>query len=184
MRPAVAQSAGWRWSRELWLRHAALGEAPAHRHLVGHQVRRLDADPRQPERLRDRGDDRHRAVRRHCQHPVDSRLAPDGNHSLDVGREVDHVRLVGVREADRLRIAVDRDDAEPELLRAKDGAPLVAAGADEEDGLHRGRCYSRTGNKKATRLQRESSHPFRRVNVADQRRPRKSPRTTAKCGPP
>ena len=34
----------------------------------------------------------------------------------------------------RLRVPVDRDDAQPELLRAQDGAALVAARADEEDG--------------------------------------------------
>ena len=39
-------------------------------------------------------------------------------------------------EPGRVRVAVDRDDAEAELLRAQDRAALVAAGADEEDRAH------------------------------------------------
>ena len=57
--------------REARLRHAGLGERAPHRDLVRHQVRRLDADPRQPARLGDRGDDRHRAVGRDGQHAVE-----------------------------------------------------------------------------------------------------------------
>ena len=57
--------------REARLRHAGLGELPPHRDLVRHQVRGLDADPRQAERLGDRGDDRHRAVGRDGQHAVE-----------------------------------------------------------------------------------------------------------------
>ena len=54
---------------------------------------------------------------------------------LDVD-EVDDLGLVGVLEPGRVGVAVDRDDAQPELLRAQDRAPLVAPRADEEDGLH------------------------------------------------
>jgi len=38
-------------------------------------------------------------------------------------------------ETERVRIPVDGDDAEAELLRAADRPPLVPARADEEDGL-------------------------------------------------
>ena len=48
-----------------------VGEPAPHRDLVRHQVRRLDADPGQAERLGDRGDDRDGAVGRDRQHAVD-----------------------------------------------------------------------------------------------------------------
>ena len=49
---------------------ASASRAP-HRDLVRHQVRGLDADPRQPARLGDRGDDRHGAVGADGQHAVE-----------------------------------------------------------------------------------------------------------------
>jgi hypothetical protein len=49
-----------------------------------------------------------------------------------------------VRQTDGVRIAIDRDDPQPEFLRAKDRAPLVAPRADEEDGLH-SRAMLQTG---------------------------------------
>jgi hypothetical protein len=45
-----------------------------------------------------------------------------------------------VLEPERLRIPVDRDDADAELLHTLDRAPLMAARGHEEDGLHRRRC--------------------------------------------
>ena len=45
-------------------------------------------------------------------------------------------RDVGLGEPGRVGVAVDGDDAQPELLRAQDRAPLVPPGADEENGLH------------------------------------------------
>jgi hypothetical protein len=39
-------------------------------------------------------------------------------------------------EPGRVRVSVDGDDAQSELLRAQDRAPLVAPRADEENGLH------------------------------------------------
>ena len=57
-------------------------------------------------------------------------------------------------EPERVRVAVDRGDAQPELLRAQDRAPLVAAGADEEDGLLHGRdATGRVGRLAAVALQ-------------------------------
>ena len=102
------------------------------------------ADPRQAERLRDRRDDGHRTVGRDGEDAVDAVAAADLDHAVDV-LEVDRLADVGDGEPERVGIAVDGDDAEPELLRAHDRPPLVAAGADEENGLtlHRGRCYLR-----------------------------------------
>jgi hypothetical protein len=97
-------------SCERRLRDAALREQAPHRDLVRHEVRGLRADPRQPERLRDRGDDRDRAVCGHGQHAVDLVPARSVGDRLDVG-EVDDVPLVGCRQAGRVRIAVDGDDA-------------------------------------------------------------------------
>ena len=45
---------------------------------------------------------------------------------------------VGDLQPERLGVAVDCDDAEALLPRLHDRAPLVAPGADEEDGLHAG----------------------------------------------
>ena len=67
--------------------------------------------------------------------------AVDGVPSADLGDrgdvgEVDDLAHVGHLQAERVGVAVDRDDAEAELLRPQDRAALVAPGADEEDGLH------------------------------------------------
>ena len=127
---------------ELRLRHALLGEAPPHRDLVRHRVRDVGADARQAERLRDRGDDRHGAVGGDRQRAVDAVPPRDLDHAVHV-LEVDDLADVGGLEAERGAVPVDGDDAEPELLRAPDRAALVAARADEEDGLsaHPRRCY-------------------------------------------
>ena len=61
-------------------------------------------------------------------------------HRVDVG-EVDHLGDVGLREARRVGVAVDGHDAQAELFRLQDRAALVAAGADEENGLHGRDCY-------------------------------------------
>jgi hypothetical protein len=61
-------------------------------------------------------------------------------HRVDV-HEVDHLGNVGLVEPERVRIAVDRDNAQPELLRPSDRAPLMPARADEENGsFHAARC--------------------------------------------
>ena len=118
---------------EARLRHAGLGEPRAHRDLVRHQVRGLRADPRQPARLGDRGDDRHRAVGADGQHAVELDARRRLQHGVDV-REVDDLRDVRLREPERVRVPVDRRDAQSQLLRPQDRAALMAAGADEEDG--------------------------------------------------
>ena len=116
----------------------------AHRDLVGHQVRGLDADPRQAARLGDRGDDGHRAVGRDRQHAVDLHVARTPSappRSVRGNRPPWRCRPRASPR--RIGVAVDRGDAQPELLRALDRAPLMAAGADEENGLlHDARCYS------------------------------------------
>ncbi len=66
------------------LGHARLGEPAAHRHLVGHQVGRLDPDPRQAERLGDRRPDGHGAVGRDRQHAVDAEPPHRGEHGCGV----------------------------------------------------------------------------------------------------
>ena len=64
----------------------------------------------------------------------------DLGHRVDVG-EVDRLRDVGDLKPERVRVAVDGDDPNALVARLHDRAPLVAPGADEEDGLHTGRCY-------------------------------------------
>ena len=59
-------------AREGRLRHAGVGERPAHRDLVRHQVGGVGADPRQPERFGDGCDNGHGAVGRDGQDPVDA----------------------------------------------------------------------------------------------------------------
>ena len=61
--------------------------------------------------------------------------AADLDHALDV-HEVDELADIRRAEPERVRVAVDRDDAVPELLHALDRAALMAAAADEEDGAH------------------------------------------------
>ena len=77
----------------------------------------------------------HGAVGRDGQDAVDGVATPDLGDGGDVG-EVDDLADVGDLQARRVRVAVDRDDAQAELLRPQDRAPLVPAGADEEDRLH------------------------------------------------
>ena len=108
----------------------------AHLELVRHALRRLEADAGQLECLRDRGDHGNRAVGRDGEHALDLVPAADLDHSLDVG-EVDELADVRRAEPERVGVAVDRDDAVPELLDALDRAALMTAAADEEDGAHR-----------------------------------------------
>src|SRR5262249_48942853 len=114
------------------LGYAGVGEPRPHRDLVRHQVRGLRADPGQPETLRDRGDDWYSTVGRDGQSTVDFVPAPNLGDGLHV-REVDDLADVGVAEAERLRVTVDADDAQPEVPRAPNRAPLVPARADKEN---------------------------------------------------
>ncbi len=91
--------------------------------------------PGRPELLRHRRHDRHCPVCGDRQHAVDAGRTRNRDHRLDL-REIDHVRVVGMRQPNRLRIAVDRDDPQPELLGPQDRAPLMAARTDEKDALH------------------------------------------------
>ena len=120
------------------LRHAGGGQHAPHHHLVGHRVRRLRADPGQSERLCDGGHDRDGAVGRDGQDAVDAVPPADVGDRVDV-LEVDDLGRVGVCEPDGVRLAVNGDHAEAELLGAQDRAPLVSTSADEEDGLHMAR---------------------------------------------
>jgi hypothetical protein len=128
--------------RELGLGHTALGQTAPHRHLVRHQVRRTTADPGQTEVLGDCGDDRHRPIRRDREHAVDAVSPRDVDDRLDVD-EVDHLRRIGLGEPGSVRVPVDGHDAQAQLLRAQDRAPLMASRADEEDRFHSRRCYRR-----------------------------------------
>ena len=58
-----------------------------------------------------------------------------GKQSRNVG-EVDHEGAVCFTQAERVRIAVGSEHAQAERPRLLDRAPLMAPGADEEDGLH------------------------------------------------
>ena len=89
--------------------------------------------PGQPARLGDRGDDRHGAVGADGQDAVELDACRRLEHGVDV-REVDHLRDVGLLQPERVRVAVDRRDAQSQLLRPQDRPALVAPGADEEDG--------------------------------------------------
>jgi hypothetical protein len=50
--------------------------------------------------------------------------------------------VVGDREPRRVGVAVDGDEPDAELLQPRQGATLVAAGADEEDPGALGRVIS------------------------------------------
>ena len=101
------------------------------------------------------------------EHAVDAVPPRDLGDRRDVG-EVDRLGDVRLAQPERVGIAVDCDDAQPELLRPQDRPALVAAGADEED---RGARYEppalRSGKRNACRLQRSISQPLR----AGERRP-------------
>jgi hypothetical protein len=124
---------------ETRLRNTRVAEAAPHGDLVCDEVRRLAADPRQAECLGDRGDDRHGAVGSDREDTVHSVAATHLDDGLDVG-EVDDLADVGVREPRRAWVAVDRDHVYAQLAHARDGAALVTACADEEDGGHGPRC--------------------------------------------
>ena len=100
----------------------------------------VGADRRQAEPLRHRRHDGHGAIGGDGQRAVDRVAAGDLGDRVDVG-EVDRLCDVGDLEPERVGVAVDGDDANPLLPRLQDRAPLVAPGADEEDGLHTARCY-------------------------------------------
>src|SRR5262249_6656856 len=67
------------------------------------------------------------------EHALDLVPAGDVDDRLDMD-EVDHLGRVRLGEPGRVRVPVDRNDPQPELLRAQDRAPLVASRADAEDG--------------------------------------------------
>ncbi len=131
-----------RTRRERRLRHAFLGERPPHHDLVAHPVGDLGADRRQAEALRHRRHDGHGAIGRDRQRAVDRVVAGYLGDRVDVG-EVDSLCNVGDLETERFGVAVDGDHTNPLLPCLQDRAPLVAPGADKEDGLHTARCYSR-----------------------------------------
>jgi hypothetical protein len=64
--------------------------------------------------------------------------APDLDDAVHVA-EVDDLGDVGLGEPGCLGVPVDPDDVEAELAGANDRAPLVPAGADEEDRSRHGR---------------------------------------------
>ena len=121
------------------LRDPRLGEHAAHLELVGHPVRGVDSDSREPELVRHRGHDRHGAVGRDREHAVDPMPPSDLGDSGDVG-EVDDLGDLCRGKPGCCGVAVDRDDAKVASARMLDGSALVAPRADEEDGLHGGRC--------------------------------------------
>jgi hypothetical protein len=121
--------------REARLRDAGVGEEPAHGDLVGHHLRGLGADPGQPEGVGDLRHDRDGPVGRDREHTVDAVLASNVGHAGDV-REIDHLEDVGLAAAERLRVAIHRDDPEAALAGLGDRSALVSAGADEQDAFH------------------------------------------------
>ena len=135
-RPSDERSHG----SERRLRHAVIRKRAAHHDLVAHPLRHARADRGQAEALGHRRDDGNGAVGGDGQRAVDRVSPGDLGHRVDVG-EVDRLRDVGDLKAERVGVAVDGDDANALVARLHDRAPLVAPGADEEDGLHTGRCY-------------------------------------------
>ena len=91
------------------MRQSLRTERVAHRALVRQQVRGLRPDSGEPERLRDGGHHRNGTIGGHGEHPVDPDSLRDLEHFRN-GGEVDHLGDVGLREARRLLVAVDRDD--------------------------------------------------------------------------
>ena len=126
--------------RELRLCNSCFGQAPAHRDLVRHPVRSLAADPRQPELLGDRRDDRNGAIRGDGDDAV-HRMRPS---DLDEPRrgQLRHHALVRLGEARRICVRVCCHHADSELSRACDRTPLVPAGSDEQHRLHPGNLTS------------------------------------------
>ncbi len=126
---------------EARLGDACLGEPAAHRDLVRHQVRDAGADRGEPEPLGHGRDDGHGPVGADRERAVDLVALSHLLHRGDVG-EVHDLGHVGRLEPERVRVPVDADDAEAELLRPLDRAPLVPARTDEEDRpRHGGGCY-------------------------------------------
>ena len=97
-------------------------------------MRHIGADARETDRIRHRRDDRNGAIGRDGQHAGDRVPPRHLDHGRDVAK-VDRLRRIGGAHARRLGVSVDRDHANAELLRPEDGAALMPAGADEEDGL-------------------------------------------------
>ena len=113
-------------------------ERVAHRALVRQEVRGPRPDSGEAELLGDGGHDGDGAIGGHGEHPVDPDSPRDLEHFRD-GREVDHLGDVGLREARRLRVAIDRDDTQPARSCLCDRAALMASCAHEENRRHGGR---------------------------------------------
>ena len=125
---------------EARLRHARVGEPRAHRDLVRHQVRRLDADPGQPARLGDRGDDRDGAVGADGQHAVELEPRRRLEHRGRVG-EVDDLRDVRLCEAERVGLRSTAATRRPSSFARRIARRWWRPGADEEDGFTADGCY-------------------------------------------
>ena len=117
------------------LRDSLLRQRPPHGDLVGHAVRHLRPDGRQPEPLGHGCDDGNCPVGRDGERAVDLVPPRDLLDGVDV-HEVDDLRHVGQGEPGRIRIPVDCDDAEAAVACLGDRAALVAPRADEEDARH------------------------------------------------
>ena len=122
------------------LRHALLGERAPHHDLVAHPLRdcacrstAARAAPSPPRRPGPR-DRRTPSARRRPR----ARRATSVTASTSVKSTASATSATCMPE--RVRVAVDPDDAQALLARLQDRAALVAPRADEEDGLHSGRC--------------------------------------------
>ena len=98
------------------------------------------SDPRQPERLRHRGHDRHCAVGRDGQDAVHAVLRRPTSVTAATSVKSTTSATSAAARPGASSVAVDRDDAQPPAARVLDRAALVAARADEEDRLHGRRC--------------------------------------------
>ena len=127
---------------EARLGDARLGEPAAHRDLVRHQVRDAGADRGEPEPLGHGRDHGHGPVGADRQRAVDFVALRHFASTAATSEKSTTSATSAACEAERVRVAVDADDAEAELLRPLDRAPLVPARTDEEDRpRHGGGCY-------------------------------------------
>ena len=95
-------------------------------------------DSGEAELLRDCGHDGDGAIGRHGEHPVDPD-SPCNFEDLRDGREVDHLCDVGLRQAGRFGVPIDRDYAQSARACLGDRAALMPSRAHEENRRHGGR---------------------------------------------
>jgi len=98
-------------------------------------MRRLGADPREPEPLSHRRDHRHGSIGGDGHHPGHAVALARCGDRVEV-EDVGHFGDVGLGQAGSVGVPVDGDDTRAQLAHLSDRTPLVPARADEEDASH------------------------------------------------